>query len=173
MRKVLILGGARSGKSAHAQRLAEETASAAGRRLVMVATAEALDDEMADRIVRHKADRGPQWRTIEAPIELPKAIDGLQAGDVAVVDCLTLWLSNLMCRDADIGLATASLLESVGRTPAALILVSNEIGFGIVPDNALARRFRDEAGRLHQRIAAIADDVLMIAAGLPLILKSS
>ncbi len=172
MSKILILGGARSGKSAHAQRLAEDTAGRQDGRLVMIATAEALDDEMADRIVRHKAERGPGWHTVEAPVDLSTAIDSLTPSDVAVVDCLTLWLSNLLCRDADIGLASSSLLESIVRSPATLVLVSNEVGFGIVPDNVLARRFRDEAGRLHQRIAAIAQDVVLMVAGLSLVMKS-
>jgi adenosylcobinamide kinase/adenosylcobinamide-phosphate guanylyltransferase len=172
MRRVLILGGARSGKSGHAQMLAEQTAERRhGGRLVMIATAEALDDEMADRIARHKGERGPAWRTIEAPVELAAAIDSLGEGDVAVVDCLTLWLSNLLCRDADIGRASAALLCSIEASRATLMLVSNEVGFGIVPDNALARRFRDEAGRLHQRIAASADQVLLMVAGQCLVVK--
>lgn len=173
MPKMLVLGGARSGKSIHAQRLAEALAEKQGGLLTMIATAEALDDEMADRIAQHKADRGPAWRTIEAPVELPAAIDTLVAGDVAVVDCLTLWLSNLMGRDADVGLAGSSLLDSLSRSPATLVLISNEVGFGIVPDNLLARRFRDEAGRLHQKIAAVADEVLLMVAGLPLTVKSA
>jgi adenosylcobinamide kinase/adenosylcobinamide-phosphate guanylyltransferase len=172
MRKMLILGGARSGKSSHAQLLAEDIASGRGSQPVMIATAEALDAEMADRIARHRAERGPAWRTIEAPLDLQGAIEGLSAGEVAVVDCLTLWLSNLMGRDADLGVAAAALLDSLDRSPATLILISNEVGFGIVPDNALARRFRDEAGRLHQRIAAVADEVRLIVAGLSLVLKS-
>jgi adenosylcobinamide kinase/adenosylcobinamide-phosphate guanylyltransferase len=173
MPTTLILGGARSGKSGHAQSLAEGLAGQRDRRLVMIATAEARDDEMADRIARHKAERGSAWHTIEAPVDLPAAIDGLVSRDVAVVDCLTLWLSNLMGRDADLESAASALLHSVRASPATLILVSNEVGFGIVPDNALARRFRDEAGRLHQRIATVADRVLLIVAGLPLVMKSS
>ena len=171
MRRVLILGGARSGKSTHAQRLAEQMVERQGGRLVMIATAEALDEEMSERIARHKGERGPAWRTIEAPVALAAAIDSLGEGDVAVVDCLTLWLSNLLCRDADIGLASSALLASLEASPATLFLVSNEVGFGIVPDNALARRFRDEAGRLHQRIAASADQVLLIVAGQCLVVK--
>src|SRR5579859_7935077 len=102
MPKILILGGARSGKSAHAQRLAEDMAERAVGRLVMIATAEALDGEMEERIAQHKRERGAAWGTIEAPVALPAAIDGLTRTDIAVVDCLTLWLSNLMCRDAAI-----------------------------------------------------------------------
>lgn len=173
MPKILILGGARSGKSTYAQRLAEDMAERRGGRLVMIATAEALDDEMAERIARHRSERGPAWRTIEAPVALATAIDTLTQADVAVVDCLTLWLSNLMCRDTDVEPAVSSLLDSVRRSPAAIILVSNEVGYGIVPDNALARRFRDEAGRFNQRCATLADDVSLIVAGLRLAVKSS
>jgi adenosylcobinamide kinase/adenosylcobinamide-phosphate guanylyltransferase len=150
----LILGGARSGKTIHALQMAE----AAGRGLVMIATAEALDDEMADRIARHRAERGPAWRTLEAPLDLTGALAETQPGDAVVVDCLTLWVSNLMHAGLEV--------ERAGEA-----LISNEVGLGIVPANALARRFRDEAGRLNQRIAAAADKVVFIAAGLPLVLK--
>jgi adenosylcobinamide kinase/adenosylcobinamide-phosphate guanylyltransferase len=109
---------------------------------------------------------------VEAPLALVQAIDDLSAQDVAVVDCLTLWLSNLLMRDAALEAAGAALMESLIRSPAEIILVSNEVGFGIVPDNALARRFRDEAGRLHQTIAATAETVLLVVAGQKLVLKS-
>ncbi len=154
MTTTLILGGARSGKTIHALQMAE----AAGRGLVMIATAEALDDEMADRIARHRAERGPAWRTLEAPLDLTGALAETQPGDAVVVDCLTLWVSNLMHAGLEV--------ERAGEA-----LISNEVGLGIVPANALARRFRDEAGRLNQRIAAAADKVVFIAAGLPLVLK--
>jgi adenosylcobinamide kinase/adenosylcobinamide-phosphate guanylyltransferase len=167
----LVLGGARSGKSAFAQGAAEALAAETGGRLVMVATAQAFDSEMAERIDRHRQDRGSAWSTLEAPLDLADALDGLGTGDVVVVDCLTLWLSNLMLDDRDVAAAAAQLVASVGRFEGTLWLVSNEVGFGIVPDNALARRFRDEAGRLHQALAQAADAVTLVVAGLTLRLK--
>lgn len=137
----------------------------------MVATAQAFDSEMVERIDRHRADRGDAWTTLEAPFDLAATLDGLGGGDVVVVDCLTLWLSNLMLADRDLPDAAAELVASVGRFQGALWLVSNEVGFGIVPDNALARRFRDEAGRLHQALAQAADAVTLVVAGLTLRLK--
>jgi adenosylcobinamide kinase/adenosylcobinamide-phosphate guanylyltransferase len=164
---LLVLGGARSGKS----RYAEARIRGAGGPLVYIATAQAFDDEMTDRIAHHRADRGPDWRTVEAPIELPTAIE--QANGAAVlVDCLTLWATNLLLADADIDAATGRLLAAICAHPGPLALVSNEIGLGIVPDNALSRRFRDIAGRLNQMVAAAVDEVQFIAAGLPLTLKS-
>ncbi len=167
----LVLGGARSGKSAFAQGAAEAKAVETGGRLVMVATAQAFDPEMAERIARHRLDRGPAWTTVEAPLDLTGALDGLGAGDVVMVDCLTLWLSNLMLDDRDPAAAAAALVASAERFEGALWLVSNEVGFGIVPDNALARRFRDEAGRLHQALAQAATAVNLVVAGLALRLK--
>jgi adenosylcobinamide kinase/adenosylcobinamide-phosphate guanylyltransferase len=167
----LVLGGARSGKSAFAQAAAEARAAESGGRLVMVATAQAFDSEMAERIDRHRQDRGPAWTTLEAPLDLAGALDGLGAGDVVVVDCLTLWLSNLMLDERDLAAAASQLVAGVERCEGALWLVSNEVGFGIVPDNALARRFRDEAGRLHQALAQAADAVTLVVAGLTLRLK--
>ncbi len=161
----LVLGGARSGKSA----LAERLTLAAGGPPVYVATAEAWDDEMRARIALHRAQRdGQGWRTIEAPISMPQAL-GETSGPV-LVDCLTLWLTNLMLGEHDIEAATTALLAALDR-PALTVLVANEVGLGIVPDNALARRFRDAAGRLNQTIAARADTVVFTAAGLPLVLK--
>lgn len=167
----LVLGGARSGKSAFAQASAEAEAARTGGRLVMIATAQAFDAEMAERIARHRLERGEAWTTIEAPTDLPAALAGLDGGDVVAVDCLTLWLSNLMLADRDIPAAVADLLAAIGRFEGTLWLVSNEVGFGIVPDNALARRFRDEAGRLHQTLAQAADAVTLVVAGLTLQLK--
>ncbi|KRA60062.1 adenosylcobinamide kinase/adenosylcobinamide phosphate guanyltransferase [Caulobacter sp. Root655] len=167
----LVLGGARSGKSAFAQAAAEVEAARGGGRLVMIATAQAFDAEMAERIARHRLDRGEGWTTLEAPFELSAALEGLGAGDVVVVDCLTLWLSNLMLDERDVAEAAAELAMAAGRFEGALWLVSNEVGFGIVPDNALARRFRDEAGRLHQALARAADAVTLVVAGLTLRLK--
>ncbi len=166
-RSLLVLGGARSGKSRHAQAMAEATAAQAGGALVYIATAQAFDGEMTDRIVRHRADRDLRWRTVEAPRALPEALisaDG--AATVMLVDCLTLWLSNLLLADADIDAAIDLLLAALAEVAGKVILVSNEVGQGIVPDNALARRFRDAAGLLHQRIARQVDSVDMVVAGL-------
>ena len=168
----LVLGGARSGKSAFAQEAVETEATRAGVSPVVIATAQALDAEMAERIARHRRDRGAAWRTIEAPLDLADAIAALGAPDLAVVDCLTLWLSNVMAAERDTATACDTLVSAVAAaTPRALWLVSNEVGMGIVPENALARRFRDVAGRLHQRLAAKADAVYLVTAGLPLKLK--
>ena len=163
---VLLLGGARSGKS----RIAQARAEALAGELVYVATGEALDAEMAERIARHRADRGPRWRTVESPIDLPDAI-GRENGRVLLVDCLTLWLSNLLLGERDIAAATDQLLAALDAASGTVLLVSNEVGLGIVPENALARRFRDEAGRMNQRVAAVADEVLLVAAGLTLRMK--
>ncbi|MBU3078683.1 bifunctional adenosylcobinamide kinase/adenosylcobinamide-phosphate guanylyltransferase [Sphingomonas quercus] len=165
----LILGGARSGKSRYAQALAETEPGDP----VYVATAQALDGEMAGRILRHRADRGARWTTIEAPLDLAAALDGCRGqGEGAVlVDCLTLWASNLLLAEHNADQATAALLAAGAALGRPLILVANEVGLGIVPDNALARRFRDIAGAMNQRIAAAADQVTFVAAGLPLVLK--
>jgi adenosylcobinamide kinase/adenosylcobinamide-phosphate guanylyltransferase len=166
--KLLILGGARSGKSRFGQSRIEAFAG----QLYYIATAQAFDAEMAERIALHRADRGPRWNTVEAPLDLPAAImaHGAQA-DAILVDCLTLWLSNLMLAEKDVAQASAQLVQAVLACPVPLALVANEVGLGIVPDNALARRFRDEAGRLNQSIAQIAGEVAFLAAGLPLMLK--
>lgn len=168
MTSLFILGGARSGKSRHAQACAEALPG----ELVYIATGQAFDDEMAERIARHRADRGPRWRTVEAPLELPQAIgDAAREDRVLLVDCLTLWLSNLMLAERDLESATERLVRAIGNAPGTIILVSNEVGWGIVPENALARRFRDAAGRLNQSIAACVDGAVLIVAGLPLKLK--
>jgi adenosylcobinamide kinase/adenosylcobinamide-phosphate guanylyltransferase len=167
----LVLGGARSGKSAFAQGAAEAKAAETGVRPVMIATAQAFDAEMAERIARHREDRGAAWTTLEAPLDIAGALQGLGADDVVVVDCLTLWLSNLILDERDVATAAAALVVAAGRFEGTLWLVSNEVGFGIVPDNALARRFRDEVGRLHQALAQAADAVTLVVAGLTLRLK--
>lgn len=167
----LIIGGARSGKSAHAQSLAEAQAGRRGRAPVMIATAEALDEEMRERIARHRAERGGAWRTLEAPLEVAEAIARLDPADCAVVDCLTLWLSNLMFAERDLEAATEALLQAAGASQSEIILVTNEVGMSIVPENALARRFRDEAGRLNRRVAERACEVTVMFAGIPLRLK--
>ena len=166
---VLLLGGARSGKSRLAQARAEADGQAA---LVYVATGEARDAEMGERIARHRADRGARWRAVEVPIDLPEVVSRERGpGRVVLVDCLTLWLSNLLLSEHDVPAATARLLDALPVGGGTVLLVSNEVGLGIVPDNALARRFRDEAGRLHQSVAAVADEVLFVAAGLSIRMK--
>jgi adenosylcobinamide kinase/adenosylcobinamide-phosphate guanylyltransferase len=163
---VLFVGGARSGKS----RIAQARAEALPGELVYVATGEALDAEMAERIAKHRADRGARWRTVEVPLDLPEAIRR-ENGRVLLVDCLTLWLSNLLLGEHDIPAATERLLAALDAATGTVLLVSNEVGMGIVPENALARRFRDEAGRLNQRVGTVATEVLLVAAGLSLRMK--
>lgn len=167
----LIIGGARSGKSAHAQSLAETEARRRGGQPVMIATAEALDAEMRERIARHRVERGAAWRTLETPLDPAAAIGQLGPADCAVVDCLTLWLSNLMFAEHDIEAATEVLLQAATNSQSEIILVTNEVGMSIVPENALARRFRDEAGRMSRRVAERADQVTVMFAGIPLVLK--
>lgn len=170
-RILFVLGGARSGKSRYAQQRAEALPGT----LVYVATAQAFDDEMAARIAHHRTDRGPRWRTVEAPLALPEAVTAEAHRDrVLLVDCLTLWSSNLLLADRadDEGAGAAqALVAALAAATGPVILVANEVGLGIVPDNALARRFRDIAGRINQAVAAAADEVQFIAAGLPLRLK--
>jgi adenosylcobinamide kinase/adenosylcobinamide-phosphate guanylyltransferase len=170
-RTLLVLGGARSGKSRHAQALAEAWA-ADGARLVFIATAQAFDGEMRDRIARHQADRDARWTTIEAPTALAEALRQADDADaVLLVDCLTLWASNLLLSEADNPAAIDDLVAAIRASTTRVVLVANEVGLGIVPDNALARRFRDWAGTINQRVAAAVDRVDFIAAGLPLRLK--
>lgn len=166
--KYLLLGGARSGKSRRALELALD----AGTKPVFIATAEALDAEMSDRIAKHKDERGAQWSTIEAPLDIVKAIGAAaQVGDVCLVDCLTLWLSNLMHHQLDVSDETERLCDLIIATPIPIILVSNEVGMGLVPETPLGRAFRDEQGRLNQAVARVCDRVEFVAAGLPLTLK--
>lgn len=171
MTTTIVLGGARSGKTAYAQARAEDAAGAEGRP-IMIVTAQAFDDEMRDRIARHQSDRDSRWITVEAPLDLVGAVSALGAGDIAVVDCLTMWLSNQMAASAAIEAEITALVQTVAATKAMLLLVSNEVGWGIVPDNAMARQFRDHAGRLHQRLATAADEALLVVAGLPVTLKA-
>lgn len=162
----LVIGGARSGKSSFAERQARES----GLAVTYVATGEARDEEMDARIAHHRERRPAEWRTIEEPLALADALVREAAAErCLLVDCLTLWLSNAMFakREDEID----KLLAALTTLPGHVILVSNEVGWGIVPENALARRFRDEQGRLNQRIAALAEQVTLVAAGLPLTLK--
>ena len=168
-RITLVLGGARSGKSRHAEALVSALPSP----WLYVATGEAHDAEMAARIAEHRARRGADWRTAEVPRDLADALASLPTAGAVLVDCLTLWLSNLMLADADLAAETARLDAALARAAVPVVLVSNEVGLGIVPDNVLARRFRDAQGRLNQQIAARADCVIMMVAGLPLVVKGA
>ena len=165
-RLTLVLGGARSGKSRYAEALIGEQPA------IYIATATAGDEDMSARIRAHRARRGGNWTTREAPLDLAAT---LAAGDgrPRLVDCLTLWLSNLLLAGRDPAAEAAALLRSLPRLSGPTVFVANEVGLGIVPDNELARRFRDHAGRLNQDLAAVADRVVFIAAGLPMILKDS
>lgn len=165
---VLVLGGARSGKSRYAESRIADT----GAERIYLATAEARDSEMTARIAEHRRRRGDAWRTIEEPLELASTLVSVGATDTAIlVDCLTLWLANLMAEDRDLDAETERLLEALPGVAGAVVMVSNEVGLGIVPDNAEARRFRDAAGHLHQSIAAVADEVVLVVAGLAHTLK--
>jgi adenosyl cobinamide kinase/adenosyl cobinamide phosphate guanylyltransferase len=165
-RATLVLGGARSGKSRRAEALL-----VAAPEKVYVATGQAFDAEMAARIAGHRARRGAGWATVEEPLDLPGVLAGDYGGRPLLVDCLTLWLSNLLLADRDPDAATAALEKALATLAGPVILVANEVGLSIVPENALARRFRDAAGVLNQRVAAACDRVEFIAAGLPLVLK--
>lgn len=169
----LVLGGARAGKSALAERLVLSLAEANRGAAIYIATGQGGDAEMNVRIAAHKARRGDRWTTIEEPLDLLGALATAGPGDAVLVDCLTLWLANLMAEGRDPDVDGRQLAEALQSVPLPVALVSNEVGLGIVPDNALARAFRDHAGRLHQRVAAVAGRVLFVAAGLPLALKGS
>lgn len=164
----LVLGGARSGKSAFGEKLVAESGLAP----VYLATSEPRDDEMVTRIAHHRARRGSEWTTLEEPDDLEGALQRVaQSGRVILVDCLTLWITNLMMAEDDIAVRSAALCSVLADIGGPVVLISNEVGLGIVPDNRMAREFRDHAGRLHQDVAAIADTVYFIAAGLPLKMK--
>jgi adenosylcobinamide kinase / adenosylcobinamide-phosphate guanylyltransferase len=167
----LVLGGARSGKSRYAQQLAAES-----RRVVFVATATISDEEMRAKIERHRADRPRDWTTVEEPLDLPRVLREWETEtDLIVVDCLTLYAANLLDEEAENDEAIArrieALCEMLQRTRCAIVLVSNEVGSSVVPEYASGRRYRDLLGELNQRVAAIADDAILMVAGLPLALK--
>lgn len=164
---ILITGGARSGKS----RRAEARASALSGPPVYIATAEALDREMAERIAKHRARRGTGWIEREVPLELAQALIDTDGGGVRLVDCLTLWLSNLLHSERDWSRELAHLADALTRQHSPVVIVTNEVGLGIVPDNPLARAYRDAAGHMNQTIAGIADEVEFVVAGLPVKLK--
>ncbi|NIX77863.1 bifunctional adenosylcobinamide kinase/adenosylcobinamide-phosphate guanylyltransferase [Microvirga terricola] len=167
-RRALVLGGARSGKSRTAQSIAE---SASVDRLY-IATAQAFDDEMRERIAHHQSVRGGEWQTREAPLALADAIRAETAPSrVVLVDCLTLWLSNILLAEQDVGKETDLLIDAIRDAAGPLVLVSNEVGQGIVPATPLGRSFRDEQGRVNQRLAEVCETVVFVAAGCPLLLK--
>jgi adenosylcobinamide kinase/adenosylcobinamide-phosphate guanylyltransferase len=167
-RIMLITGGARAGKS----RFAERLMIARPARHAVVATGQAGDPEMAERIARHKAERDRSWEVIEQPISIRSAIRNAARPDrIVLLDCLTLWISNLMAERRDMEIEVSALIGTLQNAAGPMIVVSNEVGLGIVPDNALARAFRDNLGRANQAIAAAADCVLFMAAGIPIVLK--
>jgi adenosylcobinamide kinase / adenosylcobinamide-phosphate guanylyltransferase len=173
----LVLGGARSGKSAYAERLIEAASGSVGETGglgLYLATAEAGDREMADRISWHRARRGDAWMTVEEPLELAAALRRYSdLGRPVLVDCLTLWLSNVMAAGRDVDAEVAVLTQALGALGGSVVLVSNEVGLGLVPATPLGRAFRDHAGRLNQAVAEVADRVIFVAAGLPLTLKDA
>ena len=164
---LLVLGGARSGKSRFAQLEAEESRL----ELIFVATAQAYDTEMKERIAAHAAARDARWTLVEAPFDLSIALAQARPGRLLLVDCMTLWLSNILLRGDDLGAAIRDLIAATARIDGPVIFVSNEVGSGIVPDNALSRAFRDAQGHLNQALAAACERAVLVVAGLPLWLK--
>jgi len=163
----LVLGGANSGKSDFAETLVRET----GLRRIYIATAQAFDREMQSKIDAHRAARGADWNTVEAPLNLTLALENWAPDDAVLIDCATLWLSNHLLADHDLEAECAALLNALAATPGPVVVVSNEVGMGIVPDNALARRFRTAQGRLNRALAIQAGLVVAVMAGLPMVLK--
>lgn len=167
----VVTGGSRSGKSVYAETYAVNLANAENVGLIYIATAEAFDAEMQARIDEHQQRRGSEWVNVHAPLDLANALLSTDGRGVCLVDCLTIWLNNVMFSEQNIDVATDSLLDAISQRQDPVVFVTNEVGSGIVPENALARRFRDEAGRLNQRVAAIADEVYVSISGIPLRLK--
>lgn len=165
----LILGGARSGKS----RRAEAVIEAVPAPWTYIATAEAFDDEMRDRIAHHRGRRDSRWTTLDAPRDLAAMMAGIAPDTPVLVDCLTLWLTNVMLADRDVSAECRALVDILARPTGPWVVVSNEVGYGIVPENALARRFRDEQGRLNQMVASVADRVELVVAGIPMLVKDA
>lgn len=163
----LVIGGAASGKSAFAERLLTST----GRNLVYLATAQAYDEEMRAKLQRHKEQRGTDWRTIEEPLDVGRTLATISGDTAVLLDCLTMWLSNQILAENPLDEAEAELMAGFALCPAPIVVVTNEVGLSVVPDNALARRFREAQGRLNQKIATKADLVVNVVAGLPQVLK--
>jgi len=163
----LVLGGARSGKSEYGEKLAENS----GKIKVYLATGEARDEEMTDRIALHKDRRGSGWQTIEEPLDVSGVLAQIKPGSIVLLDCVTLWVSNMMAAGMDVEAEVGKLCEQLGKIECDIVIISNEVGLGIVPENALARQFRDLAGRANQMIATACERVVFIAAGQALIMK--
>lgn len=163
----MVLGGARSGKSVYA----EQRLDVSGRQKVYIATGQAGDAEMHERISAHQARRGAEWRTIEAPLDVCGGLEQITASDIVLLDCVTLWVANLMQAEHDVEAEVQRFCKAVASLAGDIVIVSNEVGLGIVPDNALARKFRDEAGRANQMIADCCDEVVFVAAGQALRMK--
>lgn len=163
----LVLGGAASGKSLFAENLVLQS----GGDPIYVATAQSFDDEMAKKIARHRDMRGPGWTTIEEPLNIPSALAMVKPGQPVLIDCATLWLTNVILGEHDVDAQSDDLVAAVSACVAPVVIVSNEVGQGVVPDNALSRKFRNAQGRLNQRLGAKADLVVAVMAGLPLVLK--
>jgi adenosylcobinamide kinase/adenosylcobinamide-phosphate guanylyltransferase len=164
---LLVLGGAASGKS----KFAESRVLASGLLPIYVATAKAYDDEMKEKIKLHQSRRGPEWINLEAPLDLGPALATVTEKHACLIDCATLWLTNHLLAEHDICVRTEEILQAIGSARGPVVVVSNEVGQGIVPDNRLARLFREEQGRLNIRLAEAADSVVMVTAGLPMVLK--
>lgn len=165
----LVLGGAASGKSTFAEHLV----TSSGRARVYLATAQAFDDEMHAKLARHREMRGPDWRTIEAALDLAPALGQATAQEAVLLDCITMWLSNHLLADHDLGAAQSELFAALDACAAPVVMVSNEVGLSVVPENALARRFREAQGRLNQQLAARSNLVVNVIAGLPQVLKGA
>ena len=164
---ILVTGGARSGKSVFAEKRTKQLGSS----LIYIATSEVIDSEMKKRVEEHQARRGSEWQTLHAPINLTEALIETDGKGPCLVDCVTFWLNNLIFHDEDIDAATKELITVLNERSDPVVLVTNEIGSGIIPENALARRFLDEAGRFNQTIAQIADEVYVSISGIPLQIK--
>ena len=164
-----VLGGAASGKSVFAEQLVVSS----GKSRVYLATSQVFDEEMRHKVDQHIAQRGPNWLTIEAPLDLPAVLAKLTADQICLIDCATMWLTNHLLAETDLETAQLRLLQGLRECPAQIVVVSNEVGHGIVPENALARRFREAQGRLNIALAAQADLVVQITAGLPMVLKGN
>ncbi len=162
-----VLGGAASGKSA----FAEQLVVLSGKQRVYLATSQVFDDEMQDKVQRHIAQRGEGWATVEAPFDLGPALADLTPDDICLIDCATMWLTNHLLAENDLEQAQSAMLQALKSCPAPIVVVSNEVGHGIVPDNALSRRFREAQGRLNIALAAQADLAVQVTAGLPMVLK--